>query len=203
MDNSLAIRMEQGNIDFWKALLSGAAAAKVIDIGYNYLVEKRKAKKQATESIDKTVQIYTALQSIPDHQCLRRNIFKAHNGGKMLDTRTHKYVSLLYEDYRHPFESTINDIQQWRVDEGYLRMLAQVSKEKIVHLYVNDVDSKKLKNMYESQDVKYASVHYIGEDGMNLYYASFASNQDIPQFDVDTRAGIDFAIDKITRLMNF
>ena len=202
-NDTLAIRMEQNGVDFWSTLAGGAAGAKVLDLVINYIKDKRKAKKSASESISKTVQIYTALQNIPAHQCLRRNVFKAHNSGKMLDTRTHKYVSLLYEDFKHPFESSIDDIQSWRMDESYARLLATMVKERMVHMYIDDMENGKLRDLYESQDVRYSCLYYIGEDGMNLYYASFATNQTIQQFDVDTRNGINVAIDKIKNLMNF
>jgi len=200
MDENLAIRMENEGIG-WASLLGGAAGAKALDLIYNWYKEKLKRKTSASESINKTVQIYSALQNIPYHQCLRRNVFKAHNGGKILDVRTHKYASLLYEDHKPPFESIIDDVQHWRMDESYLKMLGKLTKEKVLHLYVNDMEPGRLKDLYESHDVKYCTVHYIGEDGYALYYASFATNQDIPWFDVDTRNGINIAMDKLTRLM--
>ena len=76
--------MAQEGID-WSSLVGGAAGAKALDVIWNFFKLKRDSKSIASKNIDATVAIYTALQSIPSHQCRRRIIFKAHNGGKTID----------------------------------------------------------------------------------------------------------------------
>lgn len=203
MEQTLRRAMSENNVDFWETLISGAAGAKVADIVWNFAKEKWKRKSAASDSIKKTVQIYTALQSIPYHQCKRRNVFKAHNGGKILDTRTHKYVSLLYEDFKPPFESAIDDIQNWRMDDSYAKLLADVTKNKVVPIHVDSMVEGRLKDVYMAQKVRYSCVYYIGEDGYNLYYASFATDEEMEDFDRTTRSAILNSLDKISKLLNF
>jgi hypothetical protein len=202
MVTEIKYRMAENNLDWW-SLLGGASAAKALDIIYNVFKEKRRAKVAASETIDRTVKIYSALSSINTHQCLRRAVFKAHNGGKMLDVRTHKHVTMLYEDFYPPFDSDLDKVQNWRMDEVYIKMLHEVTTNKKTILFVDDMPECSLKDLYLSKGVKYSEVHYIGEDGLNLFFASFCSHHDIKEFDIETRTQIKICMDRVSKLLNF
>lgn len=194
--------MAQEGID-WGALIGGAAGAKALDVFWNFLKLKRDSKSIASKNIDNTVSIYTALQSIPSHQCRRRIIFKAHNGGKAIDSRTQTRVSVMYEDFHEPFKSIIDDVQGWRMDESYIRMVSRLCKEKTISILTSDMEVGRLRDLYESSEVKYSLLHYIGEDAKNIYFSSFASHTEIPEYDAQTRSRIDATIDKIIKHLNF
>jgi hypothetical protein len=202
MVQEIKIRMADNNLDWW-SLLGGASAAKFLDIVYNVFKERRKAKVAASETIDRTVKIYSALSEISTAQCLRRAVFKAHNGGKLLDVRTHKYVTMLYEDFYPPFTSDMDKVQNWRMDELYVKMLHEVTTNKKTTLVVADMPDCSLKNLYLSKGVTYSEVHYIGEDGNNLFFASFCTNLDISEYDIHTKTQIKICMDRLIKLLNF
>lgn len=194
--------MAQEGID-WGALVGGAAGAKALDVIWNFFKLKRESKSIASRNIDSTVAIYTAMQSIPSHQCRRRVIFKAHNGGKTIDSRTQTRVSIMYEDFHEPFHSIIDEVQGWRMDENYARMVNRLCKEKYFDLHTEEMEKGRLRDLYESSGVQYSCLHYLGEDAKNIYFSSFASHTNIPEFDAQTRSRIDTAIDKIIKHLNF
>ncbi len=196
--DEIRTEMAQNDID-WGALIGGAAGAKALDVLWNFLKIKSQAKSIASRNISDTVAIYTALQSIPTHQCKRRIIFKAHNGGKAIDSRTQTRVSVMYEDFHDPFVSIIEEVQGWRMDESYARMVNTLCKEKLLILSTNSMEKGRLKDLYESTGVKYSCLHYLGEDAKSIYFSSFASDNDISEFDAATRTKIESAIDKIIK----
>jgi pantothenate kinase len=202
MYTEIKYRMADSNLDWW-SLLGGASAAKMLDIIYNVFKERRRAKVAASETINKTVQIYSALSQINTEQCLRRAVFKAHNGGKMLDVRTHKHVTMLYEDFYPPFSSDIDKIQNWRMDEIYIKMLHEVVTNKKAQIFTEQMPDCALKDLYLSKKVRYSEVYYIGEDGNNLFFASFCTHFDVSGFDTETRTQIKVCMDRITKLLNF
>ena len=194
--------MAQEGID-WGAVVGGAAGAKALDVLWNFLKLKRDSKSIASKNIDNTVAIYTALQSIPAHQCKRRIVFKAHNGGKAIDSRTQTRVSIMYEDFHDPFLSIIDEVQGWRMDESYARMVNKLCKEKFLILATDEMEKGRLKDLYESSGVMYSCLHYLGEDAKSIYFGSFASHTPLPEFDAYTRSRIDAAVDKIIKHLNF
>ena len=167
--------MAQDSID-WGALAGGAAGAKMVEIAFAYFKNLRKRKNAASNSIEETKKIYQALQDIPNHQCNHRAVIVAHNGGKLLNTRTHKFLSVLYESYNNPFKGMADDIVNWRIDEACAMLLSDMVRVAEAHIYPTDLEDGKLKDLYESIDVRYAYWQYIGEDGSNLYFASFLSD---------------------------
>jgi len=198
----ISIDMAQEGID-WSSLIGGAAGAKALDVLVNFFKLRRNAKSIASKNIDNTVAIYTALQSIPSHQCRRRIIFKAHNGGKTIDSRTQTKVSIMYEDFHDPFNSIIDEVQGWRMDESYARMVNRLCKEKVLALHTAEMEKGRLRDLYESSHVEYSLLHYLGEDAKNIYFSSFASHTPLPEFDAHTRSRIEAAVDKIIKHLNF
>jgi len=194
--------MAQEGID-WSSLVGGAAGAKALDVIWNFFKLKRDSKSIASKNIDATVAIYTALQSIPAHQCKRRIIFKAHNGGKTIDARTQTRVSIMYEDFHDPFQSIIDEVQGWRMDESYARMVNRLCKEKSIALNTEEMEKGRLRDLYESSYVRYSLLHYLGEDAKNIYFSSFASHEILAEYDAHTRSRIDAAVDKIVKHLNF
>ena len=190
--------MAQEGVD-WSSLLGGAAGAKALDVLWNWIKIRKDSKSIASKNISDTVAIYTALQSIPAHQCKRRIIFKAHNGGKTIDSRTQTRVSIMYEDFHEPFVSIIEEVQGWRMDESYARMVNGLCKDKLLHLSTENMEKGRLKDLYESSGVKFSCLHYLGEDAKNIYFSSFASDNNISEFDAVTRTKIESAIDKIIK----
>jgi hypothetical protein len=198
----IRLEMAQEGID-WGALVGGAAGAKALDVLWNFFKIKRESRSIASKNIDNTVAIYTALQSIPTHQCKRRIVFKAHNGGKAIDSRTQTRVSIMYEDFHDPFTSVIDEVQGWRMDESYARMVNKLCKEKFLILSTEEMEKGRLKDLYESSGVKFSCLHYLGEDAKSIYFSSFASHTQIPEYDAYTRSRIDAAVDRIIKHLNF
>ena len=193
--------MAQEGID-WTALFSGAGAAKAIDIVYQLYKERSRRKVQASEAINSTVKIYTALAAINTHQCIRRCVLKAHNSGGALNTRTHKKVSMLYEDFYEPFTSDIANVNDWRMDEAYTKMLLEVTRNKVARIVTAEMHPCELKDLYESKGITYSEVHYLGEDGKELFFMSFSTNRDIREWNPVTKSEIKVCVDRITKLLH-
>jgi L-amino acid N-acyltransferase YncA len=183
----------------WAYMLSSAAAAKAIDVAWQAWLAKRKRKTAASDAIHAAMGIYTAMKLVPADQCQRIVVFKAHNGGKALDARSHKYSSILYEDVRAPFESILQEYQGWLMDSQYLEMLQEVVNKGHATIHTNTMPDGKLKDLYEASGVTLSQVVYLGEDGTNIFYMSFASCNDIERYNAVTRNAMDICTNKIKK----
>lgn len=151
----------------------------------------------ARSHIRKVVNIYDSMHKILDEtQVERFIIFKAHNGGGFIRPNTPLYVSAIYEDYTHPFHSVKDSLQKLEVDEGYLRMLASINTKNKVIITTATLEKGFLKDLYESEGVKYAEIYYLGQDRKSLYFCSAASSF-IWEDNSYNRAALNLGITKI------
>lgn len=129
------------------------------------------------KQIQKVVNIYDSMHVVLDETAVERFlIFKAHNGGGIIKPHTPLYISVLYEDYTHPFKSVKDDYQRLAVDEALIRILAQLPASKSVKIRTEELEKGIVKDIYEGEGVKYSEIFYLGQDRKNIYYCSCGSS---------------------------
>jgi hypothetical protein len=130
--------------------------------------------------IKKVVNIYDAMHRILDETSVKRCIiYKAHNGGVLIRPHTPLYISALYEDYSHPFNSVKADYQRLELDEEGLRVLSELSLGKKFAAYTEDLKPGLMKGIYLAEGIKYCELYYLGQDKKNVYFCSCATSDEM------------------------
>lgn len=131
------------------------------------------------KQVRKVVAIYDTMAQILDETSVERIlILRLHNGGEVLKSTGEMYVSVLYENYDEPFHSIKAVYQRVEVDREYARMILRLMQDKKVNYKVANMPEGFLKNVYLSEGVKSASLHYLGQDRRNIYFTSSVTSQD-------------------------
>jgi hypothetical protein len=129
------------------------------------------------KQIKKVISIYDSMHRVLDETAVERFlIVKAHNSGGIIKPNTPLYISVIYEDYTHPFKSIKDDYQKLSIDEEYLRMLVSLCNQKSVKILTKDLPKSLLKSIYEGEGVKYSELYYLGQDKKNIYFSSCATS---------------------------
>ncbi len=125
------------------------------------------------KQIKKVVAIYDSMHRVLDETPVERFlILKAHNSGGIIKPNTPLYISVIYEDYTHPFKSVKDDYQRLTIDEEYLRMLVTLCNQKSIRVTTSELPNGILKSIYQGEGVKYAEMYYLGQDRKNIYFCT-------------------------------
>lgn len=121
-------------------------------------------------------------------------INKAHNGGGFIHPTTPLYASSLYEDYTHPLGSIKEKVQRLQLDEEFIRLILELCQRKLLRVRVSDLKPCLMKTLYDSENVRFVEFRFIGQDRKNVYFASYATTQDLETFDTPwQQAAINFS----------
>jgi len=106
-------------------------------------------------------------------------LFEAKDSGRKITPLTPVYVTAILEDYRKPFKSSLDDIQNWRTDRPYTEMLVELIANEYINVDVASMPESKLKNLYISAGVKSCKIVYLHGTDTHLWYCSLASSKEI------------------------
>ncbi len=194
-------KIQQIEMNWIEALLTGGVLSQVIGFITKVVMFRLNKKDRVKAILNSTAQIYSALQQIAEHQCKMRIVFKSHNSGKPLSTRTHKFTSILYEDNQKPISNLLDEVQNWRLDGAWSKTLQKLSDSGIISTSVHSMEDGRLKDLLTSEKVKFVTLIHLGDDGKEYYYAIYGSTQSLVCFDDLTRRDIQSASDGITRIL--
>lgn len=135
------------------------------------------------KNIKKLINIYDEMHRILNETEVKRLlILKAHNGGGVIKPSGNLYVSVLYEDYTHPFFSVKDQYQSLAVDKDYAKMLVDIINSKKVIMKVEDMADCVLKRLYMKEGVRSAVGYYLGQDKKSVYFCTFSNELDLPEW---------------------
>lgn len=131
-----------------------------------------------SKQIKKVVKIYDAMHYIVEKSAVERVlIIKAHNSGGWIKPDTPLYISVLYEDYTEPLDSVKSNYQKMEIDEDYLRMLRDLSKDKSLTIHTEQLKAGILRNAYQKDNILHSEVHFLGQDRRNLYFCTMVTTK--------------------------
>lgn len=152
-----------------------------------------------SKQIRKVVRIYDAMHYIVEKSAVERIlIIKAHNSGGWIKPDTPLYLTVLYEDYTEPLGTVKSSYQKMEIDEEYLRMLRDLSKNKVLLGVKTDIlRPGMLKNFYESDKIIFSEKHFLGQDRRNLYFCTLVTTQNNDFSNYTDRTVIQVGINEI------
>lgn len=124
-------------------------------------------------------------------------LFETKDSGRKITPLTPVYVTAILEDYREPFQSSLDDIQNWRTDRAYTELLVDIiaNGEKVID--VSQMPDCKLRNLYKSAGVKVCKVIYLHGTDTNMWYCSLASSKQIDFHDTYTANKIETSVNRL------
>jgi len=185
-------------------------AVATISVGGNILGEKlrynrEKKKKDKVKSLSpldgiaqKAEFSLDAFKLMIHCEIDRVILFKATNGGGIINLVTPMYVTCLDECLSPGIESIKDKIQRWQTDSHYNRMLSNIIANGQVTFKIQEMEPCALKNIYLTSHLNEVSIHYLGAmNGRNqeVYYASFATKEHTGITD-ETKRDIELMINK-------
>lgn len=131
------------------------------------------------KQIKKVVAIFDTMHRILEETPVERFlVLKAHNGGGIIKPSGDLYVTVLYEDYTHPFSSIKADYQRVEVDKEYAKMLLDLLSSKKIVLQTEELENGLLKTVYQNYGIKEGIIHYLGQDKKSVYFSSAGSSKE-------------------------
>lgn len=131
------------------------------------------------KQIMKVIRIYDAMHKVIQETNVERfMVFKAHNGGGVINPTGNLYVSVIYEDYDHPFVSMKDNYQKLSVDVPYAKILVEVIQYKKIDYNTEQMPDCILRQIYVNEGVKRSFIYYLGQDRKNIYFCSCATSHE-------------------------
>jgi hypothetical protein len=95
----------------------------------------------------------------------------------------------------------IDNYNKVLVDANYCGMLINIMKNGSQVLKVSEIEDSLLKRLYIREGVKYSEMYFLDNHNKKIYYMTFATYQDVCEFDDNTKSHIDMAISSIKQMI--
>lgn len=189
----------------WTTLLTGSAAGTIISEIVKYFRVRNRSKRAASGSMIDLNEIYNGcMKPVLDNTMVDRFlIWKVEDGGGRITPGAQLYNSVVYEDYRPPVESVLDEYQRLRVEKSTIEMLMSLCAQGSVSLVVEDLPiDNKLKTYYQRDNIVYAELYFIAQTPEKLFYCGIGTaNKDNQHFDdPETRIEIDLAVNHLRNI---
>lgn len=180
------------------AVASGAVLTKM----FQSYIERVRSKK-LYYNLNAWGKIHDLLEDTVHNTSVKRAlIFEAHNSGKDIKPGSKLFISCLDEYVLQPFKGIKSIYQNYPVDVSYVKMLRNIMDNEVYGVFVKTMNNELLKNIYESQDVKYSLVIYIHhKKGSQIWYASFSTDKEIDSYDKLEVAYIKRNVEEIKKII--
>lgn len=164
--------------------------------------QKKKNKVKALSPIDGISQkaqfSADAYKLMLDSEIDRIVLYKATNGGGIINLVTPMYVTCLDEATTNEVGSIKDKMQRWQTDSAYNEMLSRIISKGVINCKVDEMDNSQLRNIYRLAHLNESVVWYLGEmKGKNqeVYYVSFET-MNKTGISEETRTTIAFMVNK-------
>lgn len=145
----------------------------------NYLVKKRKGKRDILTGIEDLNAIYAKMSEINELGGERVILFAGHNSGGVPRAHSPFYVSALHGSTNNN-RIKLADYQNLQVDSHYIRMLLDCEREGIVDLQVDGMPDCQLKDYYLAEGVLHSLIVFLGIVENKFLYMSISRYSDKP-----------------------
>lgn len=163
-----------------------------------FVARNQKASKGIMAAAEVSDIIWGLLQAVD--QIDRVAILRAGNGGSQPKIGKQMKASMIYNSWDKPERNKKQDYQDLSLDHEYIKMLVRVHENGYDKIIVeNMVDGCMLKDIYQSEDIKYAELYSLAETEKYFYYISVATIKS-PFHGPDTYNAINMAVQKLINL---
>lgn len=126
--------------------------------------------------IQKVVKIYDIMHKTLNYTDVQRfTVFKVHNGGGLIKPNGELYLSVIYEDYTVPMESSKADYQRYTLDKEMMKVLLDVTDAKKKCFVTDKLEDGTLKRTYFKWGVKSSVMYFLCQDKKSMYFCSFST----------------------------
>lgn len=121
----------------------------------------------------------------------RALVLKLTNGGGEPTVGTTYYVTVMVSAVENMKNHKATDYTKLEVDDAYVAMVVSLKKMRRMMLLVETMQPSLLRDIYNSENIKFAEVHYLASTQDATYYCSFATYSEVhlqPSWGVMPRA---------------
>src|SRR5690606_21561155 len=189
----------------WKqilaALISGGVLTAIIKGVFDLIKHKMSIRDAFPNAIKNINRVYARLNELKARvECDRVLIITTHNGGGIPRAGAPLYASVLYETYDKNVESIRDSWQNRRVDEVFIKMLAQLETEDCVEATIDEMDDGALKYALTAHHLNGTILAKIKSTPENYYYLS-CSFKNTKKINVEAKLSILDTVSKIKDIL--
>lgn len=189
----------------WKqilaALISGGVLTAIIKGVFDLIKHRMSIKDAFPNAIKNINRVYARLNELKARvECDRVLIITTHNGGGIPRAGAPLYASVLYETYDKNVESIRDSWQNRRVDEVFIKVLAQLETEDCVEATVDEMDEGALKYALTGHSLNGTIIAKIKSTPESYYYLS-CSFKNVKKINVEAKLSILDTVSKIKDIL--
>lgn len=184
------------------ALGAGTVLAKLVDYWIKSREKKREKDKAFTNIFKAVHQVYHVLQVILTNcKAKRVLILKTTNGGGRPKLTGRLYGSVLYEVVEKPLVAVKEDWQNQILDESYLEILFQMSRDGYSVISTDEMQQGILKDVYITQGIEQSWLYEIAQRENEYVYLS-VNFTDLDDQDTQVKNLFRVAVSQLVNLFN-
>lgn len=190
----------------WSEFLAGGSIVKIIDLAAKYYIKKKEVKIDVAQNIKDIEAIHNIMESVVRDTFFNRFIiFVGEDSAGILAAGKNLYITAQYEKIAHDegIQPIIELIQRWKADACYYGFFSKMISDGKVVLKTDEMDSCKLKDIYDMQCIKLSKVYHLmtTKDSSKVFYCSIASTVK-DTITVEDKVVIDSSIDKLREIFS-
>lgn len=156
------------------SLVNIAAMAYII---YRYVPRQLRSFAEQQEKWQQINNLCNEL--IAESTVERALVLRLTNGGGEPIVGTTYYVSVMASGMQDVKTHLVPEYKKLEVDDAYVAMIVGLKKMKRMLLLVDSMPHSLLRDLYNSEKVKYAEVYYLCSTSNATYFCSFATYSEI------------------------
>lgn len=157
--------------------LTALNIAAMVYLVYKYLPRQMRSFAERQEKWHEIEAV--CHQLVADSTVERVLVLKLTNGGGEPIVGTTYYASVMVSAVENLKQSRPTDYTKLEVDDAYVAMVVGLKRMKRMQLLVDSMPHSLLRDIYNSEKVKFAEVHYLASTPDATYYCSFATYSEI------------------------
>ena len=170
-----------------------------------WLIARRDTRKdrRIPNVLNRIHEVYHILNMLlRETKCVRALILRAENGGEVPIVGKDLYSSVVYEVYDRAFDSIKARWQKRPLDEDYIDLLLEVSKEGKAVLITEEMAPCALKDLYVSIGLHGSVVLKLKAREGAFYYLALNFDQPFDGDDAGLNESVAFAVNEIASLLD-
>lgn len=193
------------NTMHWSLLLGSSGLGAIVSKLISLFIEIKKGRTAASKSIVDINTIYTeCMKPVLDNTDAERYlVVKVENGGGRITPGAQLFSTVIYEDYRRPLRTIMENYQRFKINKETTELLTSVVGQGSARVTCQDLEKgSSLKTALEANDITYVELFFIAQTNERLFYASIGTSSKVPNpFDNSvTRQAIEVSINNLRNI---
>ena len=187
-------------------LAGGAAGVKMVDKFSEW--RSKKEKNSILWNLSNLAEIHQLMEEMVERTpATRVLIIRGSNGGGIPKPGSEFYISVVHEHHKDTQSADQKDLHTRyrgiKVDGPYIEMLVEMLTKGFVKYKIARMPAGILKNIYQSDGIKYSEIHHVKNSSTEMFYLSISTTVEDEVFsDNNVRVELDLAVDKIKQVFS-